>query len=274
MTSKTELQDYRNTHRLSVWTVRARDMVLGLLGFTCLFMATYQAWNDKLAASGILFTAGLILIVFSSLSRFESIKGLGIEAKMVTIDQKIDEFEKIKESMRNIVGMSADVSFQLMGRINRWDSAIPRVEARAIAKGFKKQLLELGDTEERINQLMAPWHESNMRDLMEPIHQALMDVHQLENQRIVSQSSSLNPTLAQDDPQRSILNVAMETNKVFLESVNLYWSRKPEDFLAHVDELAKAAPAADQLESQKLITKLAPFIADAKFYSEHKDFRD
>lgn len=274
MTSKTELQDYRNTHRLSVWTVRARDMVLGLLGMTCLFMATYQAWNDKLAPSGILFTAGLILIVFSSLSRFESIKGLGIEAKMVVIDQKIDELEKIKESMRNIVGMSADISFQLMGRIGRLDAEVPKEEARAIAKNFKRQLLELGDSLERVNQRMAPWHESNMRDLMQPIYEALMDVHQLENQKIVSQISSLNPTLAQDDPQRSTLNVATEKNKAFLVNVNLYWTGKPEDFLAHVDELSKAAPAADQLELQKLITKLAPLIADAKFYSEHKDFRD
>lgn len=274
MIEKSRLPAQEKKLGLSIWAVKARDVVLGLLGMTCLFMATYQAWNDKLAASGVMFTAGLILIIFSSLSRFESIKGLGIEAKMVAIDQKIDELEKIRENMRNIVGTSADVSFQLMGRIGRWDSEVPKEEARAIAKNFKLQLLELGDTEERVNQRMAPWHEANLRELMQPIYQALMDVHQLQNQKLTMQSHEVNPQLQEGAPQNLALNMLLSKNREFLEVVNLYWSGKPENFLAHVDEIIKNAPVDGQFELQNLMVNLASSIVDARYYLEHNDFRN
>lgn len=71
------------SYKFANWPGQFRDFLLGTMGITCLGIAIYSTITDKLQAGALLFTAGLILIAFSSLSRFESIKALGVEAKMV-----------------------------------------------------------------------------------------------------------------------------------------------------------------------------------------------
>jgi hypothetical protein len=74
---------------------------------------------DKTAAGTVLFAAGVVLLIISSLSRFESFKGLGVEAKMKALDTKINEADQLLRHIRDTSVLMAEISFQVMARIGR-----------------------------------------------------------------------------------------------------------------------------------------------------------
>ncbi len=251
-----------------------RDFFLGVLGFICLVLAIYMVWHEKIPSASLLFTAGILLCIFSSLSRFQSIKGLGIEATMAALDNKKDEANRLVMHLQNIVGLTANISFQLMARIGRWDAEVPRHEARAIAADFRKQLRALRESDEDINKRMAPWHDANIRNLVEPIYQGISDFIQIQNQKLTQETRDLSPDLPLDHQERLRLNNFFNKNTAYLQRINEQWSSNVTGFAADTEKMVLESPYGSQAELSELILKLKPLVDDAKFYVTHLEFRE
>jgi hypothetical protein len=253
---------------------KARDFILGAFGLVCIMLAIVMTLADKLPAAGTLFTAGLLLCIFSSLSRFESIKGLGIEAKMAALDTKLDEAEHLLKHIRNSVGLTADVSFHVMGRLGRWDADLPKKEALEIADGFTTLLHDLGADEDEIDRRMAPWHRANMIDLALPIRNAIFELIQLKNQEITKASHELTQPVDPSNPEWMRLQDAISRNGAYLTMLNNKWKECSEEFIVEVEDLIMQAPTPIDDEKRELIIKLRVMIDDAQYYYKHKKFRD
>jgi hypothetical protein len=251
-----------------------RDVLLAAMGLLCLALGIMMALVDKLPAAGTLFTAGLLLCIFSSLSRFESIKGLGIEAKMTALDNKLNEADQLLGHIRDSVGLMADISFQAMARIGFYDATIPKQEALVIADAFRKQLRELGDSEAEINRRMDPWHESNLRRLTLPIYNGLRDFVFLQNQRLTEQPRSVPLPLNGPDPHMTWLNDQLTKNGAFIRQIDERWRGHLTDFGMRAEELVKSAPCGTAEERQALAETLTTSIEDARYYVANKDFHD
>jgi hypothetical protein len=252
---------------------KVRDFILGVLGLICIVFAIASTLADKLPAAGTLFTAGLLLCIFSSLSRFESIKGLGIEAKMAALDTKLNEADHLLKHIRNAVGLSADVSFQVMGRIGRWDADVPKKEALEIADRFSEQLRALGADKDEINHSMAPWHSANLADLARPLHQEMYNLVHLRNQELTAISHKVTPA-NETNPEWIKLQDAFKQNTAFLTLINERWEYGVLAFANEAEELLTHMPAVADLEKRELLNRIKPMIEDIKFYHEHKQFRD
>ncbi|WP_295763789.1 hypothetical protein [Undibacterium sp.] len=232
-----------------------------------------MAIADKLPISGTLFTAGLLLCIFSSLSRFESIKGLGIEAKMAALDNKLYEADRNLDHIQNTVGLMADISFQIMARIGRWDGSIPKTEAIVIADGLAQQLRELGATEDEINRRMAPWHESNLFDLTQPIYNGLLEFSQLRNQHLTAETHQLTQPLSADNPEMTRINEELAVTAEFNKEIAAYRSETPVQFIPIAEEFINKIPFASHTEKRALHNKLREFIDDARFYMDNNKFK-
>ncbi|CAE6814036.1 hypothetical protein R69746_05750 [Paraburkholderia aspalathi] len=67
-------------------------------GLFNLYVGTRSAFDIHVAGAATSLTAGLVLLFAATIDRFESLKGLGIEAKTRQLDQKISEADEALET--------------------------------------------------------------------------------------------------------------------------------------------------------------------------------
>jgi hypothetical protein len=250
-----------------------RDFLLALMGLLCLALGIVVALGDRLPAAGVFFTAGLLLCMFSSLSRFESVKGLGIEAKMADLNNKLNEADQLLKHIRDSVGLMADVSFQSMALTGFWDRAFPKQQALVLADAFRQQLRELGENDEEINRRMAPWHESNIRDLVRPIYKEINDFVDIQRQKLSEEMRELKKPISDIDPEYVRLNGLLSKNAEFGQELHERWLNRVNDF-GRAETLIESAPCGTPEEKRKLIKRVILSIEDVRHYVENKDFRD
>ncbi|AZR22667.1 hypothetical protein [Xanthomonas vasicola] len=103
------------------------NAALGLAGFVCLVMGTLSAIRIETTAALALLGTGIALLFASTIERFESIKGLGIEAKQRQLDATLVQAEvilaRIKEIAEIVGGNLLDLQLK-SGYIND----VPRAE--------------------------------------------------------------------------------------------------------------------------------------------------
>lgn len=260
----------RSSNKFASWLGNFRDLMIGGMGMTCLGMAIYFAVTEKLQAGALLFTAGLIQIAFSSLSRFESIKALGVEAKMVALDDKLSEAESLLAHMRNMVGLMADTSFQIIGNMGRWDAEIPKLEMIKIVENFEQLLAALGEPEETIQLKLEPWHQANTREMAQSILGALSKFQQYQNQVLTEEIR--NRVTPPTDPNEDSFRFGRNT--AFIMRANEIWRGKISDFPDEVEELISGAEIANPAHLRWLQREVSPMLEELRHYLKHKKFKD
>lgn len=80
-------------HSLANWGLLAA-------GAANLFVGTKAALGSNVAGAATSLTAGLLLVFAATIDRFESLKGLGIEAKTRQLDEKIGEADDALRRLR------------------------------------------------------------------------------------------------------------------------------------------------------------------------------
>lgn len=257
-------------YKFSTWPGRLRDFMLGAMGIACLGIAIYSTIGDKLQAGALLFTAGLILIAFSSLSRFESIKALGVEAKMVALNDKLSEADSLLVHMRNMVGLMADTSFQIIGNMGRWDAEIPKPEMIKIVENFEQLLVALGEPDETIQRKLEPWHQANTREMVQSVLDALHKFQQYQNQVLVEEAR--NRTAPLPDPSED--SRRFDRNTEFIRRADELWDSEIGDFPDQIEKLIGEADIAEPAHLRWLLREVSPTLKELRHYLEHKKFKD
>ncbi len=152
-----------------------RDLLLGLLGLFCVVVATWMAMAERLQSASLLFPAGFLLLVFSSLSRFEFIKGLGIDLKMREINEKADQVERLAKTVAKTSTVTAEFCMDIMSRIGRFSGPMPRDVNLRLVRDMSTQLRALGVEKSTVDTLLDPWRNMVMFDLVGPARNALQD---------------------------------------------------------------------------------------------------
>lgn len=152
--------------KLSVSRTGLVDWALLVGGLVNLGLGSWRMWTGDatLAAAGL--SAGLILLVASTVERFELVKGLGMEAKTREITQKIDEAKTILDQVRRVATISGSTLIQLSSRAGRWDSATPADEAYRLVTEVTAVLKAAGSSEDAIREARLPWAKVTARDLV------------------------------------------------------------------------------------------------------------
>ena len=94
-----------------------------------LAVGTWSAFNGQTAIAATSLTAGLVLLFAATIDRFESLKGLGIEAKTRQLDQKIEQADDALERLKELAELTGATFVDLSSKMGRWDSAPSSREA-------------------------------------------------------------------------------------------------------------------------------------------------
>jgi hypothetical protein len=169
-------------------------------GAVNLAVGTWSAFNTQTAIAATSLTAGLILLFAATIDRFESLKGLGIEAKTRQLDQKIEQADDALRRVKELAEVAGASLIDLNSKMGRWNSAPTPREAYALAQRVRGILMSLGSDPTAIRRTLIPWARIACMDpsraLLAPLDKALSDrTREVERER-----SSVPQPIDQNDP--------------------------------------------------------------------------
>lgn len=189
---------------------------------------------------------------------------------MVALNDKLSEAESFLAHMRNMVGLMADTSFQIIGKLGRWDAEITKPEMIKIVENFEHLLTELGEPDETIQRKLEPWHQANTRQMAQSILGALSKFQQYQNQIITEESRNRTTPLA--DP--NVYSHRFDRNTEFFRRASEIWKEQIDDFPDKVEKLIDGADIAEPAHLRWLRRELNPMLEELRHYLKHKKFKD
>ncbi|MDA8453097.1 hypothetical protein M4R23_25485, partial [Acidovorax sp. GBBC 3332] len=91
------------------------------------------------------------------IDRFESIKGLGIEAKTRQLDTTIDKAEIALNQLRELTNLAGATLLRLHSGVGRLDAPPTAIESQQLAMQIRRILQAIGASEQSVKEAMGPW---------------------------------------------------------------------------------------------------------------------
>lgn len=161
---------------------------LFVAGIVNLGVGTWSAAHDQAVIAATSLTAGLVLLFAATIERFESLKGLGMEAKTRQLDQKIEQADDALHRVRELTELTGATLVELTSKMGRWDSAPGPRDSFALAQKVRSIMSSLGSEPSNINAALRPWARILCHDLaialVAPLQKAIAEqIHILDRQR-------------------------------------------------------------------------------------------
>jgi hypothetical protein len=163
-------------------------------------------------------TAGLVLLFAATIDRFESLKGLGVEAKTRQLDRKIEQADEALKRLREVAELTSETVIDLNNKIGRWDSAPTAGESYRLAQKTRSILTALGSDPATIRKILEPWAQTMSRDLTYALTQPLRQAMANEITRLQAERSSIPQPWNPQDPNLLRLNVAIDAAQSYVSN--------------------------------------------------------
>jgi hypothetical protein len=157
-------------------------------GAVNLAVGTWSALKGEVANAATSLTAGLVLLFAATIDRFESFKGLGVEAKTRQLDQKIEQADEALRRLKEVAELTGATLVDLNSKMGRLGSAPSPREAYALAQKVRHIMASLGSETASMRQTLEPWIRIFCHDLAtaiaSPLDTALSEkIRELERER-------------------------------------------------------------------------------------------
>jgi hypothetical protein len=165
----------------------ATNWALFFGGVVSLGFATWYGTAGRAGTAATLAGMALAFLLAATIDRFESLKGLGIEAKTRKLDQKIEQADEALSRLREVAELSSSALIDLNCKVGRWDSAPPPRESYELAQKVRRVLTALGASPARVRGILEPWARIMCNDLASaltrPLREATAQVEQTDDLR-------------------------------------------------------------------------------------------
>jgi hypothetical protein len=155
----------------------ATNWALFIPGIINLGIGTYYAFRGDPTVAATSLAAGLVLLFAATIDRFESIKGLGLEAKTRQLDRKLEEADEALARLTELTELCGAALIDLTSRAGRLVQPPAPRDAYALAQRVKNMMQKGGSTPSAVTKALEPWAWILCQDLagvvLAPIHKAL-----------------------------------------------------------------------------------------------------
>lgn len=185
------------------------NWALLLAGLANLAAGTLAAFSASPAVAATSLAAGLVLLLAATVDRFESFKGLGIEAKTRQLDEKINQADEALKRLREMTELTGTALIDLNCKMGRWDSAPSPREFFALADRIRDLMHSLGSTEQAISLALAPWAKTLCFDIARAKTESLESLIRLKIQALERERQAIPQPMQPDDPTLIRVNEQM-----------------------------------------------------------------
>jgi hypothetical protein len=261
----------KNLNRLA----QAANCVLFLSGIACLIFGLLYLRSGSAGLATLGLTAGLLLLFGATIDRFESLKGLGLEAKTKRLDQKIDQAEDIFDSLRALTEHTSASFIKLSAKVGRFDSAPSPAEMYKQAQEVRKAMREMGSNGEAIADVLQPWVATTCFDagmkLLKGLREALNTKAVALGQDVAHFPKPIDP--ASEDYKLLLVRQRLVTRYLQEELTNLHLL-KVEDYPDKLIDLVDAAPDLQDAEKSNLKIPIKDFTGEFEYLKSNLDYKD
>lgn len=235
------------------------NVALFVAGVANLIAGTWAAFDGSATIAATSLTAGLVLLFAATIDRFESLKGLGIEAKTRQLDQKIDQADEALRRVREIGEMAGAALIELKSQVGRM-GVVPGVrESIDSADKVRAILRRLGSSEETIAATLEPWARTLCFDVALKMSTTLRQLVQTQLDPLLHRRGILamaNPP----DPGLAALSGEIQKTTDFLQRLRVLHRLQLEEFPECLTALIEDAPLLDESVRASLRQQSAQFI--------------
>jgi hypothetical protein len=134
-------------------------------GAANLCVGTRAAIHGDVASAATSLTAGLVLFFSATIDRFESLKGLGVEAKTSQLAEKINEADEALDRLRKLTEVTGAAIANIGSKMGRWDSALTPQASYELAQELKAMMVANGSDEATMRRALETWVRMTCLDL-------------------------------------------------------------------------------------------------------------
>jgi hypothetical protein len=227
-------------------------------------VGTLSAVRGQATIAATSLTAGLALLFAATIDRFESLKGLGVEAKTRRLDEKIEQADQAIRGLRELTEVAGAALIDHNSKMGRWDSAPGPRESYALAQKVRSIMNSLGSEQPAIAAALRPWASILCHDLAvalaKPLHKAMTDKIQQLNRERASIASPIDVT----NPQFIRLNAEIESGSALSSRLQKIYQIDLEDYPDRFVGLFDNVPLLDETEVRPIRERALQFSSDMK----------
>lgn len=236
------------------------NWALLVAGLANLGVGTWAAFNESAAVAATSLTAGLVLLFAATIDRFESLKGLGIEAKTKQLDRKINQADDALRRLREMTEITGAALIDLSSKMGRWDSAPGPRESIALAERVRQIMESLGSEDGVITKALGPWAKTLCLDMARIQTRDLRKLLQDRVQTLESERQKIHQPVQPDDPVFSRLTAQIRAISEFQESrIDDLHRLELEDYPDKFMEIFVDVPQIESTEIEPLRVAAARF---------------
>lgn len=242
--------------KLNVVTPLSRRWLYGLTnwgllicGMANLVVGTWYAAHAESTIAATSLTAGLVLLLAATIDRFESLKGLGMEAKTRALDEKIEQADEALRKIKELAELTGYALINFSSKIGRWDSAPSPRESFALAKRVRSIMHGLGSEQSEIALALRPWATMICGDIATFFDASIRKIVSEKMNEIIMQRSSLHHPEA-NNPDLALFNQQIKDCEKYtsglLSSYYFELEDYPERFMTMFDN--PPSPVQEQIQ--------------------------
>lgn len=260
-------------HRKALYGIA--NWALLVAGLANLTVGTWAALNNSAATAATSLTAGLVLLFAATIDRFESLKGLGIEAKTKQLDNKIVQADEALRRLREMTEITCEALVDLNSKMGRLGSAPGPRELFALADRVRTIMGALGSDAKAIDAVLYPWAKILCFDMAQAQTKKLQDLVKDRLSVLWAERERLQKSLNFDDPKLLDLGMRIkslsEYQKSRLSGLQLLRLEDyPDRFMSLFDEV----PQIEASEVEPLRTQAARFADGMRSLSMNRRLSD
>ena len=259
----------------STWRHKLVDGALGIAGLVNLALGSWRMFtgDQMLSVAGL--TAGLILLLASTVDRFEFLKGLGIEAKTRELDRKIDAAEEILAKVNKVAQIFSPAILELTAKAGRWDSGTPPRDAYNLSRGVKELLELVGASPADVRAALQTWARFAAIDLGFHLMRTFDRALQPSIQAVEARMQAFPRPIDAADPAYVAANEELAALRRYQESMRDIGTWKLDDFKASLKAVLDARPASLPLEVLgEFSSGIARWSPELRHLASHLDYRN
>lgn len=254
-----------NPRRIQVAVV---DGALTFLGLALLCFGVWAVWKENLALAGTALGGGLVLLFAATIHRFESLKGLGMEAKTRELTETIHKAEGAVDQLKVLAEIVGSNILNLVNATGRLGQAPSIMSSYELSRQVKALLLSLGSDDAKVRAALTPWARWTLMDLFYVFNQRTNALLEKERERLTK--DTFQPGEKLDAARQGMWRINNFQSHIVDGALTWEGSDVPDKLL----QLAKGAPELSDAIRQALLVDVETAIAEAKYLLKHLDFRD
>lgn len=242
---------------------------LFVAGMVNLIVGSWFAAHADTAIAATSLTAGLVLLFAATIDRFESLKGLGIEAKTRKLDEKIEQADEALRKLRQLTELTGAALINLNSKMGRWDSAPSARESLALVDSVRSIMQGLGSEPSAISTALRPWARILCFDLTSLFESRLSESISKKINELELRRQSIPKPVDPNNPDLFRLTEEINAGHNYLERIRKTYIYELEDYPACFLSLFENVPYLTQEEIFSLREKAAPFATDMNFLKQN-----